>query len=65
MNLLPFVLELLGVLVYALSSFFLEVLGVMSFPLRNAFILLHKSGYVVDSFSLNSKKSLTFSLFLP
>jgi hypothetical protein len=31
------------------------------FPLRNAFIFLLKFGYVVASFSLNSKK---FNLFL-
>ena len=42
----------------SLSSFFLEALRVMSFPLRTAFIVSHKFGYVVDSFSLNSKKSL-------
>ena len=30
----------------------------MSFPLRNAFIVSHKFGYEVASFSLNSKKSL-------
>ena len=45
-------------LVYALSSFFLEALRAMSFPLRTAFIVSHKFGYVVGSFSLNSKKSL-------
>ena len=50
-------------LVYALSSFFLEALRAMSFPLRNAFIVSHKFGYVVASFSLNSKKSL-FSFFI-
>ena len=44
--------------VYALSSFFLKALRAMSFPLRNAFIVSHKFGYVVASFSLNSKKSL-------
>jgi hypothetical protein len=52
-------------LVYALSSFFLEALRAMSFFLRNAFIVSHKFGYVVASVSLNSKKSLIFSLFLP
>ena len=51
-------------LVYALSSFFLEALRAMSFPLRNAFIVSHRFGYVVASFSLNSKKSL-ISLFHP
>jgi hypothetical protein len=45
-------------LVNALSSFFLVVLRAMSFPLRNAFIVSHKFGYVVASFSLNSKNSL-------
>jgi hypothetical protein len=45
-------------LVYTLYTFFLESLRVMNFPLRNAFIVSHKFGYVVTSFSLNSKKSL-------
>jgi hypothetical protein len=45
-------------LVYALSSFFLEALKTMSFPLRTAFIVSHKFGFVVASFSLNSKKFL-------
>jgi hypothetical protein len=45
-------------LVYAPSSFFLEALRTVSFPLRTAFIVSHKFGYVVASFSLNSKKSL-------
>jgi hypothetical protein len=36
----------------------------MSFPLSTAFIVSHKFGCVVSSFSLNSKKSL-ISLFLP
>ena len=35
----------------------------MSFPLRNAFIVSHKFGYVVASFSLNSKKVLNFFLY--
>jgi hypothetical protein len=51
-------------LVYALSSFFLEALRAMSFPLRTTFIVSNKFGYVLASFSLNSKKSL-ISLFLP
>ena len=38
-------------------------LRAMNFPLRNAFIVYHNFGYVVASFSLNSKKSL-ISLFL-
>jgi hypothetical protein len=36
----------------------------MSFPLRTAFIVSHKFGYVVASFSLNTTKSL-ISLFIP
>jgi hypothetical protein len=55
-------------LVYVLSSFFVEALRAMSFPLRPAFFVSHKFGYVVASFSLNSKKSfLSFflSFFLP
>ena len=66
MNLLPFVLELrcvVKLLVCALSSFFLEALRAMSFPLRNAFIVSHKFGYVVASFSLNSKKIFSFFLY--
>ena len=51
-------------LVCALSSFFLEALRAMSFPLRNAFIVSYKFGYIVASFSLNSKKSL-ISFFIP
>ena len=51
-------------LMCALSSFFLEALRAMSFHLRNAFIVSHKFGYVVASFSLNSKKSL-ISFFIP
>jgi hypothetical protein len=36
----------------------------MSFPLRNALIVSHMFGYVVASFSLNSKKSLiSFFIF--
>jgi len=45
-------------LVYAFSSFFLEALRDMSFPLSTAFIVSDKFGYVVPSFSLNSKKTL-------
>ena len=48
-------------LVCALYRFFLEALRAMSFPLRNAFIVSHKFGYVVPSFSLNSKNSLILS----
>ena len=43
---------------YALSSFFLEALSAMSFSLSTVFIVSHKFGYVVASFSLNCKKSL-------
>jgi hypothetical protein len=49
---------LVKLLVCALSSFFLEALRALSFPLRNAFIMSHRFGYVVASFSLNSKKPL-------
>jgi hypothetical protein len=45
-------------LVCVLSRFFLKALIAMSFPLRNAFIVSQRFGYVVASFSLNSKKSL-------
>jgi hypothetical protein len=38
-------------LVYALYSFFLETLRALTFPLSTAFILSHKFGYVVPSFS--------------
>ena len=48
---------------YVLSSFFLLALRTVSFPLSTAFILSHKFGDTVPSFSLNSKMSLT-SLFL-
>ena len=50
-------------LVYALSSFFLAALRAMCFPLRTAFIVSHKFGYVVATFSLNYMKSL-ISLFI-
>jgi hypothetical protein len=50
-------------LVYALSCFFLEALRAMSFHLSIAFIVSHKFGYVVASFSLNSKKS-SLSFFI-
>ena len=44
-------------LIYALSCFFLQALRAMCFPISTAFIVSHKFGYVVTSFSLNSKKS--------
>jgi hypothetical protein len=37
--------------VYVLSSFFLEAVRAMNFPRRTAFIVSHKFGYVVASFS--------------
>jgi hypothetical protein len=40
-------------------------LSPLNFPLSTTLIVTHKLGYVVPSFSLNCKKSLTFSLFLP
>jgi hypothetical protein len=51
-------------LVYALSTFFFEAQRPVIYPLRNAFIVFHKFGYVVASFSLNSKKPL-ISFFIP
>jgi len=45
-------------LTYALSCFFLQAHSAMSFPLSIAFIVSQKFGYVVPSFSLNSKKFL-------
>ena len=50
-------------LVYALCSFFLEAFRVMGFPISTVFIVSHKFGYIVPSFSLNSKMSL-ISFFL-
>ena len=51
-------------LMCALSTFFLEALRAMSFLLGTVFFVSHKMGYVLASFSLNSKKSL-ISLFFP
>jgi hypothetical protein len=51
--------------VYVLSSFFLVALRAMHFPRRTAFIVSHKFGYVVPSFSLNSKILKSLYLFLP
>jgi hypothetical protein len=48
-------------LVYAFSSFFVEELRAMCFTLRTAFIVSHMFGYVMASFSLNSKN---FNFFL-
>jgi hypothetical protein len=49
--------------VCALSSFFLLTLRAMSFPVRTAFIVSHKFGYVVVSFSLISEISFNFFLY--
>jgi hypothetical protein len=50
------------------SCFFSEALRGMSFPFSTAFIVSHKFGYAVTSFSLNSKKKKkkkkTFNFFL-
>jgi len=43
---------------YTLFCFFLQALRALTFPLSTAFIVSHKFGYVVPSFSLCSKKSL-------
>ena len=51
-------------LVWDLSKFFMKALSAMDFPCNTAFIVSHKLGYDVPSFSLNSRKSL-ISLFLP
>ena len=48
----------------AISSLFLDGLRAMNFPLRNDFIVSHRFGYFVASFSLNSNKSL-ISFFIP
>jgi hypothetical protein len=44
--------------VHAFSRISLEALRAMNFPLRTAFIVSHTFGFVVASFSLNSKRSL-------
>jgi hypothetical protein len=44
--------------VYALSSFFLEALRGSDFLLCTAFIVSHKLGYIMASFSLSSIKYL-------
>jgi hypothetical protein len=43
--------------------FVLEALRAMGFPLSTAFIVTHKFGFVVASFSLNSKKKIKFLYF--
>jgi hypothetical protein len=45
-------------LVYTVSNFFMVALRAVSFYLSTAFIVSHKFGYIVPSFSLNSKTSL-------
>jgi hypothetical protein len=63
--LLPFVLELLGVISSCLCMLSpISFSGTQSFPLKTAFIASHKFGYVVASFSLNSKKSLISFFFV-
>jgi len=52
-------------LLYSLSSLFMEALRATSFHISTAFIVSHNFGYIVSSFSLNSKKSLNSFLFLP
>ena len=53
-------------LVYVLSSLFLEALRAISFPHSTDFIVSHKFGYAVPSFSLHNEKSLiSFFFFLP
>ena len=47
-------------LVKAISNFFLKALRAMSFPLSTAFVVSHKFGYVLATFSLNSKRSLIY-----
>ena len=47
---------------HALSCYFLEALRAMSFPFSTAFIVSQRFGYVLPSFSLNSKKSLISSI---
>jgi hypothetical protein len=41
-----------------ISHFFMKVLGAMNLPFRTAFIVSHKFGYAMSSFTLNSRKSL-------
>jgi hypothetical protein len=53
----------INLLVYVFSSFFLQALRAMSCPLMTVFIVSHKFGYVVISFSLNSRKSFFFFLY--
>jgi hypothetical protein len=42
------------------SNFFMEPLSSMNFSLSSTFIVSHKFGYVVPSFSLNSRTSLLY-----
>jgi hypothetical protein len=41
-----------------LTNFFMVAFSAMNFPLSTAFIVSHKFGYVVPSFSLTTTKSL-------
>jgi hypothetical protein len=54
-------------LVWELSNFYMEALNAMNFPLGTAFIMFHKFGYIMPSFSLISRKPLIsfFSLYWP
>ena len=47
-----------GISMWDRSTFFTMALSAMNFPLSTAFILSHKFGYDVSTFSLNSTKSL-------
>ena len=61
MNLLPFVLGLLGMLSSCKIMLSLVSFGstqIYEFSLRTAFIMSQKFGYIVASFSLNPNKSL-------
>ena len=52
-------------LVCALSGFFVVAFRAVGFLCGTTFIVSHKFGYIFPSFSLNSKKCLISSLFLP
>jgi hypothetical protein len=45
------------------TNFFVIGLSAMNFPLSTAFIVSYKFGYVVHSFSLNSRRSFISSIF--
>jgi hypothetical protein len=44
-------------LIWNLSDFFMKAFITKNFPLSSSFIMPHKFGYVLPSFSLNSRKS--------